>query len=279
MHSRNEPRIASRQSGQAAVETALIVPMMVFMVLGIIQLGMVHNARLMTEYGAYRAVRAGIVNHGDCTLMEKAALASLLPTLPPLPGQSGRVDTVDFAVQVHKKFSQRLFTSRLMKSFYTDVGLPLFRVDVLNPRKGDLEELFGTYGAHLDSRELDYDDVRDARVIEANLLSVRLTYFYELRIPFANWQLHSFYLGREYLDQLRGLQFENQRVGGGSATRYLQERGRGKSADHARIVSLAQLGAAKRRYVMPLVATWSMRMQSNLFNNDQAGPGRCAVDG
>ncbi|AGC42155.1 hypothetical protein MYSTI_00806 [Myxococcus stipitatus DSM 14675] len=279
MHSYSEPRVFSGQSGQAAVETAIIAPMMVFMVLGIIQLGMVHNARLMTEYGAYRAVRAGIVNHGDCMLMEKAALASLLPTLPPLPGQSGRVDTVDFAVQVHKKFSQRLFSSRLMKTFYTDVGLPLFRVDVLNPSKSDLEELFGTYGSQMSAREIDYDDVRDDRVIDANLLSVRLTYFYELRIPFANWQLHSFYLGREYLDQLKGFQFENQRVGGESATRYLQNQGRSKDADHARIVSLAQLGGTKRRYVMPLVATWSMRMQSNLFNNDETGPGRCAVDG
>ncbi|NTX06391.1 pilus assembly protein [Myxococcus sp. CA051A] len=279
MRSIDRPGVASGQSGQAAVETALIAPMMVFMVLGIIQLGMVHNARLMTEYGAYRAVRAGIVNHGDCKLMEKAALASLLPTLPPLDGKEGRVDTVKYAVGVHKAYSRKLLATSVMKMFYTDVGLPLFRVDVVNPKKGELDELFGTYGSHLDAREIDYDDVRDDRVIEANLLSVRLTYFYELRIPFANWQLHSFYLGRDYLDQLKGFQFESQRVGGRNATQYLQDRGRNLSPDHGKIVSLARLGGNKSKYVMPLVATWSMRMQSNYLNNDQHGPGRCAVDG
>ncbi|GEN05739.1 TadE-like protein [Myxococcus fulvus] len=278
MHSKDRRGTAGGQSGQAAVETAIVVPMMVFMVLGIIQLGMVHNARLMTEYGAYRAVRAGIVNHGDCTLMEKAALAALLPTLPPLPGKNARVDTVEAAVDVHREFTRKLFAANQRLPFYQDVGLPLFRVEVLNP-SGGLDELFSTYGSHMQGREIDYDDVRDERVIEANLLSIRLTYFYELRIPFANMQLHAFYLGREYLDQLKGMQFELQRVGGGNAIQYLQERARAKGGDFGRIVSLARNSGSQRHYVMPLVATWTMRMQSNLFNNDEHGPGRCVVGG
>ncbi|MFY1828931.1 TadE/TadG family type IV pilus assembly protein [Myxococcus fulvus] len=277
MHSKDRRGTAGRQSGQAAVETAIVVPMMVFMVLGIIQLGMVHNARLMTEYGAYRAVRAGIVNHGDCTLMEKAALAALLPTLPPLPDLDGRVDTLKRAIKVHGRFSQKLFDANQRLPFYQE--LPLFRVEVLNPSGAELGELFSTYGSRMQGREIDYDDVRDERVIEANLLSIRLTYFYELRIPFANMQLHAFYLGREYLDQLKGMQFELQRVGGRNAIQYLQDRAQGKGGDFARIVSLARKPGSQRHYVMPLVATWTMRMQSNLFNNDQHGPGRCAIGG
>ncbi|TQF15322.1 pilus assembly protein [Myxococcus llanfairpwllgwyngyllgogerychwyrndrobwllllantysiliogogogochensis] len=279
MRSIDRPGVASGQSGQAAVETALIVPMMVFMVLGIIQLGMVHNARLMTEYGAYRAVRAGIVNHGGCKLMEQAALAALLPTLPPLSGSGGmasRIDTLDRAMKFHKAYTARL---RRPEPFYARAGLPLLQVEVLNPKSGELAGLFGTYGSHLDTLEIDYDDVRDDRVIEANLLSIRLTYFYELRIPFANWQLHSFYLGREFLDELKGLQFENQRAGGQTATAYLQNRGRNGGKFHPQLVTLAQLGGNDRKYVLPLVATWSMRMQSNLFNNDEHGPNTCAIDG
>ncbi|WP_164008744.1 TadE family protein [Pyxidicoccus trucidator] len=262
----------SCQAGQAAVETALVVPMMVFFVLGIIQLGMVHHARLMTEYGAYRAVRAGIVNHGDCTIMEKAALAALLPTLAPLPDEIGRVDTLDKAMNVHRLYVQEL---RIRKNgFYSDGPLPLFRVQVVNPKLSDLEGLFGIYGSHMGTMEIDYDDVRDDRVIEANLLTIRLTYFYELRIPFANWQLHTFYMGREFLDELRGLQFENQRVGGQTATDYLEGRGATRDTDHRVLAELAGKGL----FVMPLISTWSMRMQSNLLNNNQYGPGRCATD-
>jgi len=266
-----------RQSGQAAVETALIVPMMVFLVLGTIQLGMVHHARLMTEYGAYRAARAGIVNHGDCNIMRKAALSALLPTLAPLAGQGSRVDTLDLAMDVHHSYSRHLFGfagNTFRSVFYTAGGLPLFRLEVVNPRSSDLAGLFGTYGSHMQGLEIDYDDIRDDRVIEANLLSIRLTYFYEMRIPFANWQLHSFYMGREYLDELRGLQFESKRVGGQAATAYLERRGAERDDDHRALSTLAGRG----QYVMPLTATWSMRMQSNLFNNDTYGPARCAVD-
>jgi hypothetical protein len=30
--------------------------------------------------------------------------------------------------------------------------------------------------------------------------------------------------------------------------------------------------------VIPLISTYSMRMQSNLLNNGTYGPGKCAVD-
>ncbi len=269
-----------RQSGQAAVESALIIPMMVFIVLGTIQLGMVHHARLMTEYGAYRAARAGIVNHGDCNIMRKATLTALLPTLGPLNGMPGRVDTLDFTKDVHEEYLHALFIRPRFNNFisvfpkYATGGLPLFRLEVVNPRRSDLDGLFATYGSHMQGREVDYDDIRDDRIVDANLLSIRLTYFYEMRIPFANWQLHSFYMGREYLDQLRGLQFENQRVGGQGATDYLEQRGAARSADHQRLSMLA----GENLFVMPLTATWSMRMQSNYFDNPQHGPRGCAVD-
>ncbi|QDE80789.1 pilus assembly protein [Myxococcus xanthus] len=269
------------QAGQAAVETALVVPMMVFIVLGTIQLGMVHHARLMTEYGAYRAARAGIVNHGDCNIMRKAALTALLPTLGPLSQDvKGRVDTLDFAQGVHTAYTRRLFTGYLDNTFiqvferYQSGALPLFRLEVVNPRRSDLDGLFATYGSHMNANEVDYDDIRDARIVEANLLSIRLTYFYEMRIPFANWQLHSFYMGREYLGELRGIQFENQRVGGQSATEYLERRGAARSDIHRSLSTLAGEGT----YVMPLTATWSMRMQSNYFDNRNYGPRGCAVD-
>ncbi|MCY1017178.1 TadE/TadG family type IV pilus assembly protein [Pyxidicoccus sp. MSG2] len=272
MHPTRRPK--SSQSGQVAVETALVVPMMIFLVLGIIQLGMVHHARLMTEYGAYRAVRAGIVNHGDCGIMERAALVALTPTLGPLKGMSGRVDTIEQAVNLNEAYALVVLGPGAPPPFYPAGPLPLLRVQVVNPRASQLISLFNTYGSHMRGQEIDYDDIRDDQVIGANLLSVRLTYFYELRIPFANWQLHSFYMGREYLDELRGIQFENKRVGGQSATRYLERRGAERSEDHKSAASLAESG----RYVMPLVATWSMRMQSNYLNNPRHGPGRCATD-
>src|SRR5258705_9102744 len=79
---RTQPIIESVfERGQAAIETALVMPLMIFFTLGIIQLAMVQQARLMTEYAAYQAARAGIVWNANNERMHDAAVFALLPTM------------------------------------------------------------------------------------------------------------------------------------------------------------------------------------------------------
>src|SRR5207302_6028836 len=66
-------------TGQAAVETAITLPVTLFMVLGVIQLSMLQQGRLMAQYAVYKAARAGSLNHGDCLRMRDSAVAALLP--------------------------------------------------------------------------------------------------------------------------------------------------------------------------------------------------------
>jgi hypothetical protein len=61
---------------------------MTFLILGIIQLVMLQHARIMTEYAAFNAARAGIVWNADRIIMEDAAIISLLPTYEGLFKQS-----------------------------------------------------------------------------------------------------------------------------------------------------------------------------------------------
>lgn len=70
-----------RRRGQAAVETALTLPLVVFMVLGALQLFTVMQARILAQYAASRAVRSGAMNFGDCYSMYDAALLVLLPAI------------------------------------------------------------------------------------------------------------------------------------------------------------------------------------------------------
>ncbi|RKH11482.1 pilus assembly protein [Corallococcus sp. CA053C] len=271
------------ESGQALVESALVFPVMVFLILGILQLGTLHHARLMTEYAAYRSARAGIVNHGDCEIMKKAAYVAVLPTLGPprvpmtgVAKPGGRVDTLINVALVNDAYTDK--SSAQANQTFKDQGVDLerVRVEVLNPRKSQLPGLFASYGSHMKGLELDYDDIRNAQVIDANLLTVRVTYFYEMRIPFANWQLHAFYMGREFLKDIRGgPNFTTQRVGGGSPTQYLETKGASRSADHKKVSTLAGM----QTFVIPVIATYSMRMQSNLLNSGTYGPNSCAVDG
>ncbi|OJH41594.1 TadE family protein [Cystobacter ferrugineus] len=268
---------SSRESGQAAVEAALIVPLMVFMVLGIIQLGMMHHARLMTEYAAYRSARAGIVNHAHCELMRNAALVSVLPTLGPTPsGQPGRVDTLLRAAKHYREYAVSGTNNPVL--FHIPGKLEKVRVEVLNPKKSQLSNLFSTYGDAMKAQEIDYDDVRDDAIIRANLLSVRITYFYEMRIPFANWLIHGWFMGFDSLDKLKGIQFENQRLGGQASHQALEKLGasKGKTSRQKNDYKLISgLATGQRKYIIPLVTTYSMRMQSNMM---QKHVSPCAVD-
>src|SRR3954454_5158913 len=68
------------ESGQAIVEAAFVLPAMIFLILCAIQLTQIQQARLLTEYAAFNAARAGIVHNGDPDPMHDAALLSVLPS-------------------------------------------------------------------------------------------------------------------------------------------------------------------------------------------------------
>ncbi|MBL8950496.1 MAG: pilus assembly protein, partial [Myxococcaceae bacterium] len=77
----NQPVVRRAERGQTAIEAALVMPLMVFLTLGILQLTMLQQARLMTEYATYQAARAGIVWNGSNERMHDAAVMALLPTM------------------------------------------------------------------------------------------------------------------------------------------------------------------------------------------------------
>ncbi len=257
------------------------MPMMVFLVLGILQLGMMHHARLMSEYAAYRAVRSGIVNSGSCERMEESAIIALLPTLGPVGVGSlslpGRTDTLPSAMTVLGAFKRLDWNDKKL----TGTPLKVIQVDVLNPKKSQLDSLFNTYPVigvttgQTHREEIDFDDIRDARVIEANLLTVRVTYYYEMRVPIVNKFMHAWYIGLQYLKDLRGVQFDNQKAFGAiDETTYLEGQGALAGGIYQHMAFLANRPLAPV-YVVPMVATYSMRMQSNLMKK-HVQP--CAVD-
>jgi hypothetical protein len=78
-----------RESGQAAVETALTLPLVLFLILGSMQLFLLSQSRLLAQYGVFQATRVGSVNHGACTPMTHAALLSVLPMVHSFLGDTG----------------------------------------------------------------------------------------------------------------------------------------------------------------------------------------------
>ncbi len=77
---------AHASAGQAAVETALTMPLMLFLVLGTIQLFMLLQAKVLAQYAVYQAARMGSVSNGRCDIMLHAAIFSFTPAIRALMG-------------------------------------------------------------------------------------------------------------------------------------------------------------------------------------------------
>jgi hypothetical protein len=213
--------------GQAAIESALVLPLVLFLVLGIVQLALMQQARLMTDYAAYQAARAGVVWSGNNERMRDAATFALLPTL-------GRSDD----------------WSHLSPTWQRAQRDALVRVDTVSPERGDWKEL---------------DDA---------LLQVRLRYWYELRVPFANHVIFLAWFAANGGTALWGAidrtttHRQNMLGRGGDAEGLTAP---GIAVQHGLPIAspqeMAELWekAGAHRFFVPLSATQSMRMQSSFF--------------
>jgi hypothetical protein len=295
-------RLRRDQSGQAMVESAIVIPLMIFLILGVIQLVMIQHAKIMTEYAAYNATRAGIVWNADKIIMENAAIISLLPTYEGLFKESDlgnptqmlkRILQRALMYQKNKRLPQAIdllkngansIISKLPVSAgdqsklsadkdklldgleqYADTALQqgiskalgagddrLVTVEILEPTKG----LFGTRG-----KEKDFDAVSNR---DSTRLSIKITYLYYMRVPFANWVIHQAWLALNAGKHLTGAIWAAQsdpNDSSFSASAKGVEKMTFINSTLSKMSALGQQGV----YMVPLKATYTMRMQSNPY--------------
>jgi len=228
-------RLEGRQSGQATVEAALTLPLTIFLMLGTLQLFLLLQARVLTEYAAFRAVRTGSVKHGDCEAMTHAALGVLLPSF-------ARTDSPAALGAAFRTHRDNRYHSK------ADGGHTGTIVWIARERP-----LSGTLRS---DEEESFDDVnRYAGVEDVVRLEARLVFWFPMRIPFANWVL-----GRMFLAQLGLREY--------SSTDPLQPARPahwvGRTPPSLDIAIREELleRAARREYVFPLQATYAMRMMT-----------------
>jgi hypothetical protein len=212
------------------VESAIVIPLMTFMILGVLQLAMVQHARIMTEYAAFNAARAGIVWNADPWIMENAAIISLLPTYEGLLEESDignpkqmvkRIVMRALLYQINRRLPQavdmvRNGTDGIIGQLPGSLQGPIggIRDSLLNKAESMADAklqgmIKGALGGNdrrmvqvhilnprlsdipLREPEIQFDSVREGeRWRRKTRLSIQVRYLYMMRIPFANWIIH-----------------------------------------------------------------------------------------
>ena len=248
-----------RESGQAAVETAIVMPLFVFIILSLIQLSLMHQARFLTKYAAYKAARAGSVDRAKKETMEGAAIAVMLPMTvkesPLFSGSGGtqpqygvyKIESAQNFVDGWKEVSQSRGNKML--------GFPLVELTVCHPLSSDLDP------------NKDFDDpatngTGDWRKFENTKLSVQVTTYLNLIIPFANAFLWWASIGKLQSEQRADTMKMMRMYHDGTKNKdYRKSFKQGYT-----LQDLEQL-ANQGTYVMPVRASFGLRMHSNLDEN------------
>ena len=216
------------QRGQAAVETALVMPMHVFLLLGILQINLAYHAKLATEYAAFKAARSASVYRASCSRMIDAATLALGPTLPSAGGSGprGRLTAAMTAALDRRNEVPGVGTPMVIVQFYIDAP----RAD------GRFDDPLGPGEA-------------------AMTIHVRVGYFFEYRVPFANWLITRYWLAMHLF--ARTFDSVSPTMSSTAAGQPLP------AGFDAELLEIAKLNLRRDHYATPVVATWSMRMMSD----------------
>lgn len=238
----------SKQSGQAAVEAALTLPLLVFLALGTLQLFLLLQARFLAEYGVFRAVRAGSLNHGDCRAMKHAAVLAVLPAIE-------RTNDPASVEAAFKRHANNAYDNVRRQTGATHHGqiIELWR-DVYF---GRTKEVFLSTGSLPDPEDALFDQPDHLMRLET-----RMIFWYRLKVPFADWVMGRMFLAHY---RLTNYDFSNPLapVEGHAGwpdsppLAFLGEPWPGGPLDQS-MLTFAEGG----HYLFPIRVTWSMRMMT-----------------
>ncbi|MFY2556282.1 TadE/TadG family type IV pilus assembly protein [Corallococcus terminator] len=167
------------------VEAAITLPLVVFLLLGTLQLFLMLQARVLAQYAAFQATRAGSVAHGECERMTHAAILALLPSFHSFLGLSSSTDTVRHgggsgaAAKLAAAFGARRDNRYRggLDGRHTGGIVWINRALVGGGIDGPQDRAFDEPG-HL------------------RRLEVQLIYWYPMRIPFANWVMSRMFMAQ-----------------------------------------------------------------------------------
>jgi hypothetical protein len=267
--------------GQAAVESAIVLPLFVFIILGLIQLTLAHQAKLMTKYAAYRAARTGSILSAKHSAMERAAMQVLLPMVVLGAPSTGEHHLVFSPSPVaYKARWDEVASGRAGPEYhFRDPHRPADRrgrildVIICNP-SGAIQGNHENFDSPFTTQTNGSAGGGWGRW-NKSWLAVQVSFYYRMPIPFANSVLWHLARGDEDRGTMEVLRMERHGApppaGGPAGPPLTMDLPGGRDP-----LSLAHFDdpASSKIFILPLRASYGLRMHSNFLGerNNQNTP-------
>lgn len=174
-----------RDSGQAMTEFIIVIPVLILLIFGAIQIAFIYSAKTTLNYATFQAARIGAVNHATYSSLRRG----LVRGLAPLYTSNSDLTTVgsDIAAGADSAGVKRDAVSEV--DTYT-------RIIRISPTAGQFENsAFGeSVGDDDGTMAIPNDTLMyrsnvesdGASIQDANLLKIRVQYCYKLMVPIVN---------------------------------------------------------------------------------------------
>lgn len=228
----------------------MTLPLVLFALLGTMQLFMLMHGRVMAQYAAFQATRAGSLGQGECAPMVHSAVLALLPNFTSFLGDATPGNSP--GQKLAAAFGNRRDNHYGGYLPYSEQGAAAWGNDEAIVWIARERPNFGVDSA---LQATDNFDQPLAPGTEPTRLEIRLVYWAPLRIPFVDWVFARMSLARFGLQDFTEV---NPIV---PTQRANWTRNAASTLD-AEIGQELRRRIGMRHYVFPIEATYSMRMMT-----------------
>ena len=167
--------------GQSMVELLVILQAMLLLIMGAIQFALIYHAKITLNYAAYEAVRAGSLNNADYEAIQEGFARGLAPLYSYATDDDEQIDAYQDA------------RDKILEEF--DSSDQLIRIERLSPQSNDFTDFALSDGNipndNLRYRTSDTGLTGHRNIQDANLLHLRITYWYPLYVPMVDSVIYS----------------------------------------------------------------------------------------
>ena len=177
------------QSGQSMAEFLIILPVLLLLILGAIQFALIFHAKITLNYAAFEAARAGTLGNGKFSEVKEGFARGLAPLYSYYESDTSLRNKRTGTTAEDQVEAFQIARDKVYKEF--DSANKLIRIEKLSPSNTTIH-LFSPDNA-LPGENLRYRSskkqgkgVAAMSLQDANLLHLRITYWYPLYVPFVN---------------------------------------------------------------------------------------------